>query len=326
MTLPVRDPASATWRALAATLLLIVVCDHALAAQPDYRASLKASVAQLAQDPADDLLRTQVIDIAREIKPAPAVPAEVPRREGKAEYFVAHAAGAEDYLNAVKEYDAAIVLAPWLARLYRGRAAVLEMVGDNQGAIRDYNWYLLAAPAAADAEAVNTKIGMLQAASEQAAAKKKEDSRIQERMDAVMTMLAGNFREISCRMEAGTNGVGGYNFRGCTESEARGLNWRTTLQREGANDEICRFERRDVNDIRLSCPSYAFKAEMGRLVWDPARNRALWQQRDSADGEWRWQWTSVDNGYLEVRSNQEPDDLYGNPGRPYFRSKLIRID
>ncbi len=56
-------------------------------------------VEQLQKTPADNALREKIIKLAAEIKPAPAVPEEAQRREGRAKFAFKSAKSNDDYRN-----------------------------------------------------------------------------------------------------------------------------------------------------------------------------------------------------------------------------------
>ena len=124
-------------------------------------------------------IREKIIALAQEIKPAPAIPNEVAKYEGRAEAAVSLAKTPADFLDAAKEYKKALFVAPWVAKLYFNLATVLEKAEKPKEAIRNFNLYLLAAPDAPDKTEVQKKIsgleyGMEKAANEQVAEQQKK--------------------------------------------------------------------------------------------------------------------------------------------------------
>ena len=111
---------------------------------------------------ADQRLREKILSIAAQTKPAPALPPDALRIEGRAEAAVRAAQNANDFLDAAKEYRAASRAAPWYAPYYFNLAVVLEKAGQQNEAIRNYKLYLLAAPDAQDSVTVQKKIGELE--------------------------------------------------------------------------------------------------------------------------------------------------------------------
>ena len=127
----------------------------------------------------DQKIREKIIVLAQEIKPAPAIPQTIDKYEGRAEAAISLAKTPADFLVAAQEYRKALLIAPWVGKLYFNLATVLEKAEKPKEAIRNYNLYLLAAPDASDKAEVRRKVaglefGMEKAASDQAAEQQKE--------------------------------------------------------------------------------------------------------------------------------------------------------
>jgi ankyrin repeat protein len=128
--------------------------------------------AHLQKSPGDQALREKIIALALALNPKPATPDAATMAEGAAEYAFKHAHNNSDYSDAAKQYEKALLLAPWLAADYFNCGVAHEMAGENKEAIRSFSLYLLAAPDADDAQAVKKRIGGLQYAALTAEAKK----------------------------------------------------------------------------------------------------------------------------------------------------------
>lgn len=105
------------------------------------REQLKQMIEQLQKSPTDNALREQIIKLAQELKPAPAIPSEVLRHENTGHALFKKAKTRQDFLAAAHEYEQALRLAPWAAHLYfelgeayenMGVAAVADMVSSAQ--------------------------------------------------------------------------------------------------------------------------------------------------------------------------------------------------
>ncbi|MFA5137998.1 MAG: ankyrin repeat domain-containing protein [Elusimicrobiota bacterium] len=103
-------------------------------------------------------LREKVIRFALGMAPPPAVPEQASYRSDRAMAFMKRASDAAGYEPAVDEMVEALLIAPWWAASYFNLGLLLEKTGDYAGAIRSLRLYLLADPAAQDAEAVKKKI------------------------------------------------------------------------------------------------------------------------------------------------------------------------
>jgi tetratricopeptide (TPR) repeat protein len=159
------------FRRLAVLLVLCLLAVSALRAQDSpslpARDQLLQLTSQLQQSPGYQALRERIIALALTLSPKPATPDAATMAEGGAEYILKNAKAASDYSAAAKQYEKALLLAPWLAADYFNCGVAHEKAGETRDAIRNFGLYLLAAPSAEDAQAVKKRIGGLQYASEE---------------------------------------------------------------------------------------------------------------------------------------------------------------
>jgi hypothetical protein len=101
-----------------------VFCAGAYAQSP--REELKQLTAQLQKTPTDDALREKIIKLAAKVRPAPAVPEEAQRREGRAKFAFKTAKSNDDYLSAAREYEEAVRVAPWISGYYVDLCTIYE--------------------------------------------------------------------------------------------------------------------------------------------------------------------------------------------------------
>jgi tetratricopeptide (TPR) repeat protein len=139
---------------------------EAPAASP--RERLQEFTAQLRNSPDDQALREKIIALALTLDPKPATLDAVTLAEGAAEYAFKHAQSNADFADAAKQYEKALLLAPWLADDYFNCGVAHEKADENKQAIRSFSLYLLAAPTADDTQAVRKRIGGLQYAVQKA--------------------------------------------------------------------------------------------------------------------------------------------------------------
>jgi hypothetical protein len=123
---------------------------------------LNQYVADLQKSPNDYALREKIIRHVQAMKQKPAIPAEVVKHEGAAEYAFKNAKNESDYLDSAKEYEKALLIAPWRAIDYFNCGVAYEKAGQFNKAIAQFNLYLIAAPDAQDANAVLKRIGGLE--------------------------------------------------------------------------------------------------------------------------------------------------------------------
>jgi tetratricopeptide (TPR) repeat protein len=153
------------------TVLALLMASLPLFAQANALGStdqLQQLTAQLQQSPGDQALREKIIALALTINPKPATPDAATMAEGAAEYAFKNAKVNSDFSDAAKQYEKALLLAPWLAADYFNCGVAFEKAGENKEAVRSFNLYLLAAPNADDALAVKKRIGGLQYAAQKA--------------------------------------------------------------------------------------------------------------------------------------------------------------
>lgn len=201
----------------------------ALISVPALAQTLPQLVEQLRANPADDALRSQVIEKTRTARPPPAVPEEARRFLARGVAAFKLAKSPQDFAPAVAEFQKASDAAPWWADPYFNMGQALEQAGDPAAAIRAYRFYLAAAPGAADADKVQSKIYEL----EYVAEKKGKDDSAKAAADAatarkqrwaadIVTALSRDYgaptlRSSTCMVSQ--------TMQRCTEQDAGGNNW-----------------------------------------------------------------------------------------------------
>ncbi len=93
------------------------------------REQLQQMVEQLQKTPTDNALREKIIKLAAEVKPAPAVPEEAIKYEGRAQAAFKNAKTQTEYLDAADEYEKAIAAAPWITGYYSDMCMIYEKSG-----------------------------------------------------------------------------------------------------------------------------------------------------------------------------------------------------
>lgn len=164
-----------------AFFVVIMVSLFAQAQSVNPQGTLNQYIAELQKNPDDFALREKIIKLVQEMKPQPAVPEEAQRHLGRGSAAVEIAKTSDDFLLAISEFKKALRLAPWLANAYFNLAVVQEKAGQFNEAIQNFNLYLLAAPSAADAQDVKTRIYGLELKAERQQKEEKEKSTREER-------------------------------------------------------------------------------------------------------------------------------------------------
>ena len=137
---------------------------------------LQQLTAQLQKNPSDTALREKIIKLALTLKPAPAIPAEAERFDGRGEYAFKSAKNSTDYVTAANEYVKASNTAPWVAPFYFNAATAFEKGQKPAEAKHNFELYLLASPNAKDARDVRRRIAGLEFAVEKASSPAKNAS------------------------------------------------------------------------------------------------------------------------------------------------------
>jgi acyl carrier protein len=123
------------------------------------QARLKQYVADLQKTPDDTELRGKIIALARSMKPPPAIPAEAQGHSVTAANYVVAAKDNNGFEQAIGEYKAALLAAPWWAATYKKLAMVQKAADHYDDAIASLNLYLLTQPA--DASDIQDQISKL---------------------------------------------------------------------------------------------------------------------------------------------------------------------
>jgi tetratricopeptide (TPR) repeat protein len=124
--------------------------------------ALQQYISDLQKNPNDTVLREKIIRHVQQMRPAPALPPETIKYEGRAEAAVQYAKTPKDYLDAAAEYKKALLIAPWVASYYFNLGVVLEKASNPAEAIKNFKLYLLAAPNVRDTVEVQKKIAGLE--------------------------------------------------------------------------------------------------------------------------------------------------------------------
>lgn len=114
-------------------------------------------------------LSESIIALARRLSPPPAIPEEARRFSVRAHVWVKEAKSPSDFEEAAKEFAKALRIAPWWSDAYLNQGVVLEKAGKYDAAVRSFKLYLLASPAAADADKVRDQIYAIEVRKEMAA-------------------------------------------------------------------------------------------------------------------------------------------------------------
>lgn len=212
------------WFSVAFTLVL--GCTVSAQAQSS-REQLQQLVAQLQQSLTDNALRERIIKLGAEIKPAPAIPEEAVRFEGRAQFAFRSAKSSEDYLVAAREYERAVAAAPWIAGYYSDLCTIYERSGRLEDAKRNCECYLLGVADPAQMTEAKRRIAGLEFGIEKLASENRrtaeEANSPRGRAAAMLAVLNKQYaRPVAELLICGVK-LNQYWY--CTETDARGANW-----------------------------------------------------------------------------------------------------
>jgi len=155
--------------ALLLSFALILVSTSFAQSQPNTpQEILNQYISDLQKNPNDSALREKIIKFVQEMKPAPVIPGEAEKSADRAEYVVKSAKTEADFADAAKEYEKALLIAPWVSAYYFNLSLVYEAAGQPLKAAHSLQWYLLATPDAQDAREIRKKIAELEYVAEKA--------------------------------------------------------------------------------------------------------------------------------------------------------------
>jgi tetratricopeptide (TPR) repeat protein len=125
---------------------------------PSPAEQLRQLTAELQQSPGDDALREKIVKLARTMVPPPALPEEANRRMTRGTILFKEAKNDADFKDAITEFQAAALAAPWYADAYYNLGIAQNKAKDFAAAARSLKLYLIAVPDAPDAKAAQSLI------------------------------------------------------------------------------------------------------------------------------------------------------------------------
>lgn len=206
-------------------LALSALTGSAYAQSP--REQLKQAVQQLQTAPNDHALRERIIKLGAQIRPAPAIPEEAVRFEGRAQFAFRSAKSEDDFLAAAREYEKAVAAAPWVPGYYSDLCSIYEKAGKYEEAKRHCGFYLIGLADSAQMTDVTRRIAGLEFGIEKIAAEKRraaeEANSPRGRAAAMLAILSKQYpgpvrKLLIC-------GVLLNQYWQCTDEQARGSNW-----------------------------------------------------------------------------------------------------
>lgn len=176
---------SKKYRFCCLALIMVIISVSQSSYSQTSRDSLNQYVAALQKSPDDSALRAKIILLAQTIKPALVVSEDADRFMVRGKTAIELAKESKDYENAIAEFNKVTLAAPWLSAGYFNLALAQELSADYFSAIKNYKFYLLAEPDAADAKDVKTKTYELEYKNEQADKLEKQRQAVMQAQKAV---------------------------------------------------------------------------------------------------------------------------------------------
>jgi len=183
---------------------VLILTNTAYAESP--REQLRQMVEQLQTNPNDDALREQIIKLAQELKPGPAVPEEADRRMARGTAAFKGAKSVADYRDAAKEFEQATQAAPWYGDAYLNLGVTQDKAENYEAALRSLKLALLASPNDKEIKALIYEVEYRkerESSPEVQAAKKKQQEQDERR--AAEEMIRGLEGEIFAKQEGGSS-------------------------------------------------------------------------------------------------------------------------
>ena len=116
--------------------------------------------------PMSDEIRRPFIALAAKLKPAPAIPEEAIKYEGRAQFAFKNAESPADVLSAAKEYEKAVAAAPWVPGYYSDLCTIYEKAKKYAEAKKNCEFFLASSPSAQEASDTSKRIAGLEFAIE----------------------------------------------------------------------------------------------------------------------------------------------------------------
>ena len=161
-------------RIVSAIVVLLLGLSVSISQAQSPQQTLNQYISDLQKNPNDYALREKIIKHVQTMKPAPAIPRDAERFMNRGAAAAKSAKDANDFKDAVVEFEKATLAAPWMANAYYNLGVAQDKAGMYSNAIRSLKLYLVAAPNAPDAKNVEKLIDEIEYRQEKAA---KEPSR-----------------------------------------------------------------------------------------------------------------------------------------------------
>lgn len=151
-----------------------------------------------------DAIRRPFIELAAKLKPAPAVPEEAIKYEGRAQFAFKNAESPADVLSAAKEYEKAVAAAPWVPGYYSDLCTIYEKAKKYAEAKKNCEFFLASSSSAQEVSDTNKRIAGLEFAIEktnspeaqaarQAESQREKDAALKNSLDGAVFVKRATF-------------------------------------------------------------------------------------------------------------------------------------
>lgn len=130
----------------AITTMMLITLLPAQAQTLSAQDSLNQYISDLRKNPNDNELREKIIRHVQMMSPAPSIPEQAREHFVMATTFQKEAKDNKGYELAIKEYKAALVIAPWWPEAYSNLGIVQKLAGQYDDSIQTLTLYLLTKP------------------------------------------------------------------------------------------------------------------------------------------------------------------------------------
>ncbi len=265
--------------------------------------------AQLQKTPTDNALREKIIKLAATMKPAPTVPDEAIKYEGRAQFAFKNAKSESDYISAANEYEKAVAAAPWVPGYYSDLCTIYEKANKYEDAKRNCGFYLVSLTDTNEITDLKRRIAGLDYGIEQAQKAKAQAEAAantpQSKAQRMLAILQKNYGGPAIQMLI--CGVKLNDYWKCTDAEARGKNWIDSMlvdaiPKRVANPIAYKIDGKDGEYVRM---------ELGEGLWPNGKSSgplALACGKPNGDDPNNMSWFGCPD-FAQGMANQLFDDM-----------------
>jgi hypothetical protein len=260
-------------------------------------------VQQLQANPSDSALRERIIQTARQLDPAPAIPQEARDYFIRGSTIAKVATDAAGQKLAVDNFEKALRVAPWWGDAWYNLAVAQELAGDLDSATASLRLYIETGVSEKERQDALDRISIIAAKTELASrAQATRDAQAKQKAErqAAIQKLAGTWYGKWCGVGDATGA--------CTDTEARGSNWWSVLEPvgdAGTRPAPITFEFPESGVVRIRGADWTAGCRPAGNVWGFAQGPSLsdvrWEFRGD-DGATRPIWIDVNSegSYLRL--------------------------